>query len=314
MKTNNLKNIPLNDSLASSPYFKNVDKKKKRKKNSYTDKFIDKKKLSIYFVSTGKTKKEKRNITSLKKETRKIIDKNNKNEITKSDNKSIDIKNNKIINNNKNYINQQKLTKNYRCQNFNIKFQFLPKNKQKFISSEDSNINREKIKSDNNTNTNNLNSNIILINNNNINYINKNENEEKIKGGQNINIILNDKIQNINKDEELNIIGKREKDIPNNHRFKNIIIDNNNRQILTNEEIFQNEKVKSLLITNISDITNNISNIYSNTDQSVNSNNKNIIHSKNNINNSNSKINEYCFKNKNPNNNFINNFNNDNTY
>ena len=32
MKTNNLKNIPLNDSLASSPYFKNVDKKKREKK------------------------------------------------------------------------------------------------------------------------------------------------------------------------------------------------------------------------------------------------------------------------------------------
>ena len=45
MKQNIFKNVPLNDSLGLSPCitFKQGDKKKKRKKNSYTDKFIDKK-------------------------------------------------------------------------------------------------------------------------------------------------------------------------------------------------------------------------------------------------------------------------------
>ena len=312
MKLNIFKNTSLNESLGGSPYIstKNGDKKKKMKKNSYTDKFIDKKKLYVELATTEKIKNQKKNITSSKKEKKQINNKFNLNSINKSEKtKNNHIINKQILNNTK--ITKQKiLNKNYSHQNFNIKYQFLPKNKQKFLLSEDLSLNKENIKRENNTN--NLNSNIILINNNNINYTNKNENIGDVKDRQNINIILNNKIHNINKIEESKAKEKKSRYPKEPSSIKNIIIDNN-KQILTNEDIFQNEKVKSLLITNISDITNNISNIYSNTEQSVNSNIKNNIAQKISKNNSNNKINEYCFKNKSPIN-IINNIPNDNTY
>ena len=302
MKTNIFKNVSLNDSLGSSPYisFKNGEKKKKRKKNSYTDKFIDKKKLSSKMAIAEKIQKQKRSITSSKINN----DNSNLNESKKS---GISSPNNKLKNISKS-SNKQILNKNNSYQNYNIKFQFLPKNKKKLISSEDTNINKEKNKPENNTN--NLNSNIILINNNNINYTNKETNEEKIKEGQNINIILNNKIQNINKNFSQN--SYKPLNLKRN-KLESIIVDNN-RHLLTQEEIFQNEKVKSLLISNISDITNSISNLYTNTEQSGN-NNKNSIQSKMNRSNSKNKnkINEYCFKNKNPCN-IINNLPTENTY
>ena len=64
MKANIFKNVTLNDTLGSSPYisFKNGEKKKKRKKNSYTDKFIDKKKLLTKLSTAEKTQKLKRSI------------------------------------------------------------------------------------------------------------------------------------------------------------------------------------------------------------------------------------------------------------
>ena len=315
MKQNIFKNVPLNDSLGLSPCitFKQGDKKKKRKKNSYTDKFIDKKKLTIEYATTEKIKKKKRNITSSKKEPKTFIEKTALNEINKQDNEIINAKKNKFLKNDNKITNEHTLSKNHSYQNFNIKFQFLPKNKTKFISSGETSLNEVKNKSDK---SNNLNSNIILINNNNINYTNKNESEKehinKIKEGQNINIILNNKIHNINKSEEFNI-KKEEIDTKKYSEFekiKNIIIDNN-KQILNNEEFIQNEKIKNLVITNISDITNNISNIYSNTEQSVNSN---ININKFSKTSSNSKINEYCFKKNHNKGNINNNFPNENTY
>ena len=247
-----------------------------------------------------KIQKQKRSITSSKINN----DNSNLNESKKS---GISSPNNKLKNISKS-SNKQILNKNNSYQNYNIKFQFLPKNKKKLISSEDTNINKEKNKPENNTN--NLNSNIILINNNNINYTNKETNEEKIKEGQNINIILNNKIQNINKNFSQN--SYKPLNLKRN-KLESIIVDNN-RHLLTQEEIFQNEKVKSLLISNISDITNSISNLYTNTEQSGN-NNKNSIQSKMNRSNSKNKnkINEYCFKNKNPCN-IINNLPTENTY
>ena len=316
MKQNIFKNVALKDPLDSSPYItlKHGEKKKKRKKNSYTDKFIDKKKLTIEYETTEKVKKQKRSITLSKKEPKTIVDKSTLNEINYQDNTKIDTKNDRLEKIDNKVTNKQ-ISKNHSYQNFNIKLQFLPKNKNKFISSGETSLNKVKNKPENNTS--NLNSNIILINNNNINYTNKNDSENedirKIKERQNINIILSKKIQRINENESINIkekvVGNKEQS--EYQKIKNIIIENN-KQILTNEDIFQNEKVKNLLITNLSDITNNISNIYSNTEQSVNSYiNNNIKLSKS---NSNSKINEYCFKKNHSKGNTNNNFPNENTY
>ena len=221
--TNNFKNIKKQGLLNQSPNInhKSKEHKKRRKKNSYTDNFIDKKKLTIESTKEAIIKIPKRNSPS---------------------------KNNSINNNKKNI-------------NYHIKHQ----NKPKYMKKSE-NSSSPKIKSKNNMNntSHNLNSNIILINNNNINYSNKNENNENIT---NKNIIVND-----NKDENIEI----------------------NKDSISNGDLIYKNKFKNLLISNISTLTNNISNILSN-------NEKNIVNNSMKKRNNpylNSKINEYCYKNK----------------
>ena len=110
-----------------------------------------------------------------------------------------------------------------------------------------------------------LNSNIILINNNNINYSNKNETATEIN---NKNILVND---NRNESKDLN------------------------RNVITNGDLLYKNRFKNLLISNISTITNNISNILSNNDQSTNNKTNPIPRCNPYLK---SKINEYCYKNK----------------
>ena len=225
--TNNFKNIKKESPLNQSPNInhKSKEHKKKRKKNSYTDNFIDKKRLTI--ESTKETIKiPKRNPSTNNEKT----------------------SNNNSINNNKKNIN------------YHIKHQ----NKQKYMKKSE-NMSTPIIKSKNNTNntSHNLNSNIILINNNNINYSNKNENNENITHK---NIIVND-----NKDENSEL----------------------NKDSISNGDLIYKNKFKNLLISNISTLTNNISNIFSNNEQNINNNMK-----KRNNPYLNSKINEYCYKNK----------------
>ena len=236
--TTNFKNIPRTSPFNQSPNIihKSKEQKKRRKKNSYTDNFIDKKRLSIESTK-DKNKIQKRSPSS------------NKENMTKN-----------------NSINKNKKNINYHMKNHHkLKYQKNSKN-----------LSTPIIKSKNNTNNNshNLNSNIILINNNNINYSNKSENNENINSK---NIIVND-----------NKIGNNDL----------------NKEVISNGDIIYKNKFKNLLISNISTLTNNISNILSNNEQNINNN----IKTKHNP-YLNSKINDYCFKNK-----IITNSSNEETY
>ena len=305
MKANNLKNSSLNTSLSSSNYvsFKKSEKRR-RKKNSYTDKYIDKKKFRNELIEIEKRKKLLRSgdsQTSLKTIIYKdLIDANGKNNY---------INNNKFIKTDYNKPNRQVLKKNHSYQHYNIKFHFFPKKKEKYISPTNLSIKEEKIKMEISTNnidkaSNNLNSKIILINNN-IDYISTNSNETK----KDINIILNKEIsknyKNIYHKEEIKEIITS--NINSNKKINNIIIENDNNKKS------QNDKIKNLLASNISTITNNISNVYSNTEQSMNSNLKIISENmQTQVTNLKCKINEYCYKSNNkkkePNNMIINDF------
>ena len=149
----NFKNMIEQSSITPLNNLNNKSHKKRRKKNSYTDNFIDRKKLSI--ESTKENKLQKRSPSTKTGKT---------------------LKNNIISNNKKNI-------------NYHIKYQ----NKPKYTTKSENSKNQETplIKARNNTNNNshNLNSNIILINNNNINYSNKNENTDNINEK---NILIND--------------------------------------------------------------------------------------------------------------------------
>ena len=301
MKANNLKNSSLNNSLSSSNYisFKKSEKRK-RKKNSYTDKYIDKKKFRNELVEMEKNKKLLRSGES-QKNLKKIV----YNDIKDSNGKKNYNAHNKIIKTDINKPHRQVLKKNHSYQHYNIKFHFFPKHKEKYISPTSLSIKEEKIKMELSTNNidkenNNINSKIILINNN-IDYITTNEKDNK----KDINITLNKEIsknyKNIFHREEIKEI------ITSNKKINNIIIENDNNKKS------QNEKIKNLLASNISTITNNISNVYTNTEQSMNSNLKIIsenIQTK--VTNLKCKINEYCYKNTNkkkePNNIIINDF------
>ena len=306
MKTNNLKNSSLTNSLSSSKYvsFKKSDKKR-RKKNSYTDKYIDKKKFKNELVEMAKSKKLLRSGNESQKSVKKLI----YNDIKDANGKNNYNAYNKITKTDNNKPNRQVLKKNHSYQHYNIKFHFFPKNKDKYISPTNLSIKKEKIQMELSTNnidkeSDNLNSKIILINNN-IDYISTNANE----GKKDINIILNNKIsknyKNIyHKEETKEIISSN---IKSNKKVNNIIIENDNNKKS------QNDKIKNLLTSNISTITNNISNVYSNTEQSMNSNLKIIsenIQTK--VTNLKCKINEYCYKSTNkkkePNNIIINDF------
>ena len=305
MKANNLKNSSLNTSLSSSNYvsFKKSEKRR-RKKNSYTDKYIDKKKFRNELVEIEKSKKLLRSGDS-QKSLKKIIYK----DLIDANGKNNYINNNKFIKTDYNKPNRQVLKKNHSCQHYNIKFHFFPKKKEKYISPTNLSIKEEKIKMEISTNnidkaSNNLNSKIILINNN-IDYISTNSNETK----KDINIILNKEIsknyKNIYHKEEIKEIITS--NINSNKKINNIIIENDNNKKS------QNDKIKNLLASNISTITNNISNVYSNTEQSMNSNLKIISENmQTQVTNLKCKINEYCYKSNNkkkePNNMIINDF------
>ena len=305
MKANNLKNSSLNTSLSSSNYvsFKKSEKRR-RKKNSYTDKYIDKKKFRNELVEIEKSKKLLRSGDS-QKSLKKIIYK----DLIDANGKNSYINNNKFIKTDYNKPNRQVLKKNHSYQHYNIKFHFFPKKKEKYISPTNLSIKEEKIKMEISTNnidkaSNNLNSKIILINNN-IDYISTNSNETK----KDINIILNKEIsknyKNIYHKEEIKEIITS--NINSNKKINNIIIENDNNKKS------QNDKIKNLLASNISTITNNISNVYSNTEQSMNSNLKIISENmQTQVTNLKCKINEYCYKSNNkkkePNNMIINDF------
>ena len=305
MKVNNLKNSSLHNSLSSSNIvsFKKSEKRR-RKKNSYTDKYIDKKKFNNELVELEKNKDLLRSGES-QKSLKKLIYK----DIKDSNGKNKYINYNKITKTENNKSNRKVLKKNHSYQHYNIKFHFFPKNKDKYISPTNLSIKEKKIKMELSTNninkpSNNLNSKIILINNN-IDYISTNANEAK----KDINIILNNEItknyKNIYHKEEIKeIIASN---IKSNKKINNIIIENDNNKKS------QNDKIKNLLSSNISTITNNISNVYSNTEQSMNSNLKIIsenIQTK--VTNLKCKINEYSYKSNNkkkePNNIIINDF------
>jgi len=301
MKANNLKNSSLNNSLSSSNYisFKKSEKRK-RKRNSYTDKYIDKKKFRNELVEMEKNKKLLRSGESQKNLKNLVY-----NDIKDSNGKKNYNAHNKIIKTDINKPHRQVLKKNHSYQHYNIKFHFFPKHKEKYISPTSLSIKEEKIKMELSTNNidkenNNINSKIILINNN-IDYITTNEKDNK----KDINITLNKEIsknyKNIFHREEIKEI------ITSNKKINNKIIENDNNKKS------QNEKIKNLLASNISTITNNISNVYTNTEQSMNSNLKIIsenIQTK--VTNLKCKINEYCYKNTNkkkePNNIIINDF------
>ena len=305
MKANNLKNSSLNTSLSSSNYvsFKKSEKRR-RKKNSYTDKYIDKKKFRNELIEIEKSKKLLRSGDS-QKSLKKIIYK----DLIDANGKNNYINNNKFIKTDYNKPNRQVLKKNHSYQHYNIKFHFFPKKKEKYISPTNLSIKEEKIKMEISTNnidkaSNNLNSKIILINNN-IDYISTNSNETK----KDINIILNKEIsknyKNIYHKEEIKEIITS--NINSNKKINNIIIENDNNKKS------QNDKIKNLLASNISTITNNISNVYSNTEQSMNSNLKIISENmQTQVTNLKCKINEYCYKSNNkkkePNNMIINDF------
>ena len=237
-------NINFKNMIEQSPYtplnnLNNKSHKKRRKKNSYTDNFIDRKKLSV--ESTKENKLQKRSPSA---KTGKVL------------------KNNIITNNKKNI-------------NYHIKYQNKPKHATKLENSK--NLETPLIKARNNTNNNshNLNSNIILINNNNINYSNKNENTDNINEKS---ILIND---NRNESKELKT------------------------DIISNGDIISKNRFKNLLISNISTLTNNISNILSNNEQNINNNIPKRRHNPY----LKSKINEYCYKNK-----ILTNSSNDETY
>ena len=232
--SSNFKNTQQTNLFNPSTNFnhKSKEHKKRRKKNSYTDNFIDRKKLSI--------------------ETSK--------EIIKAQKRS---PSNKIGKTSKNNNNMNKNKKNI---NYHIKHQ----NKLKYTKKKENEKNEEipilnRQDNTNNNNSHNLNSNIILINNNNINYSNKNETNTEIN---NKNILLND---NRNESKDLN------------------------RDIITNGDLLYKNKFKNLFISNISTITNNISNILSNNEQSINNKTNPIPRCNPYLK---SKINEYCYKNK----------------
>ena len=212
---------------------KSKEHKKRRKKNSYTDNFIDRRKLSI--------------------ESSKEIIKNQKRSPS-----------NKVGKVTKNNININKNKKN------NINYHIKHQNKSKNNKKKDNTKNEEtpilnRRNNTNNNNSHNLNSNIILINNNNINYSNKNETTTEIN---NKNILVNN---NRNESKDLN------------------------RNVITNGDLLYKNRFKNLLISNISTITNNISNILSNNDQSTNNKTNPIPRCNPYLK---SKINEYCYKNK----------------
>ena len=212
---------------------KSKEHKKRRKKNSYTDNFIDRRKLSI--------------------ESSK--------EIIKTQKRSPSNKVGKVTKNN---ININKKKKN------NINYHIKHQNKSKNTKKKENTKNEEtpilnRRNNTNNNNSHNLNSNIILINNNNINYSNKNETTTEIN---NKNILVND---NRNESKDLN------------------------RNVITNGDLLYKNRFKNLLISNISTITNNISNILSNNDQSINNKTNPIPRCNPYLK---SKINEYCYKNK----------------
>ena len=194
---------------------KSKEHKKRRKKNSYTDNFIDRKKLSI--------------------ESSK--------EIIKTQKRSPSNKVGKVSNNNTN-INKSKNKKNI---NYHIKHQ----NKSKQTKKKENTKNEEspiinKRHNTNNNNSHNLNSNIILINNNNINYSNKNENTTEIT---NKNIVVNEN-RNENKDLNRNVITNG--DLLYKNRFKNLLISNistitnNISKILSNNEQSINNKTNPI--------------------------------------------------------------------
>ena len=233
--SSNFKNNPQPNLFNPSINFshKSKEHKKRRKKNSYTDNFIDRRKLSI--------------------ESSK--------EIIKTQKRSPSNKVGKVTKNN---ININKNKKNNI--NYHIKHQNKSKNNKKKENTKNEEtpiLNRRN--NTNNNNSHNLNSNIILINNNNINYSNKNETTTEIN---NKNILVND---NRNESKDLN------------------------RNVITNGDLLYKNRFKNLLISNISTITNNISNILSNNDQSTNNKTNPIPRCNPYLK---SKINEYCYKNK----------------
>ena len=233
--SSNFKNNPQPNLFNPSINFSHTSKehKKRRKKNSYTDNFIDRRKLSI--------------------ESSK--------EIIKAQKRSPSNKVGKVTKNN---ININKNKKN------NINYHIKHQNKSKNTKKKENTKNEEtpilnRRNNTNNNNSHNLNSNIILINNNNINYSNKNETTTEIN---NKNILVND---NRNESKDLN------------------------RNVITNGDLLYKNRFKNLLISNISTITNNISNILSNNDQSTNNKTNPIPRCNPYLK---SKINEYCYKNK----------------
>ena len=233
--SSNFKNNPQPNLFNPSINFshKSKEHKKRRKKNSYTDNFIDRRKLSI--------------------ESSK--------EIIKTQKRSPSNKVGKVTKNN---ININKNKKN------NINYHIKHQNKSKNTKKKENTKNEEtpilnRRNNTNNNNSHNLNSNIILINNNNINYSNKNETTTEIN---NKNILVND---NRNESKDLN------------------------RNVITNGDLLYKNRFKNLLISNISTITNNISNILSNNDQSTNNKTNPIPRCNPYLK---SKINEYCYKNK----------------
>ena len=212
---------------------KSKEHKKRRKKNSYKDNFIDRRKLSI--------ESSKEMIKTQKRSPSNKVGKVTKNNININKNKKNNI-------------------------NYHIKHQNKSKNNKKKENTKNEEtpiLNRRN--NTNNNNSHNLNSNIILINNNNINYSNKNETTTEIN---NKNILVND---NRNESKDLN------------------------RNVITNGDLLYKNRFKNLLISNISTITNNISNILSNNDQSTNNKTNPIPRCNPYLK---SKINEYCYKNK----------------
>ena len=233
--SSNFKNNPQPNLFNPSINFshKSKEHKKRRKKNSYTDNFIDRRKLSI--------ESSKEMIKTQKRSPSNKVGKVTKNNININKNKKNNI-------------------------NYHIKHQNKSKNNKKKENTKNEEtpiLNRRN--NTNNNNSHNLNSNIILINNNNINYSNKNETTTEIN---NKNILVND---NRNESKDLN------------------------RNVITNGDLLYKNRFKNLLISNISTITNNISNILSNNDQSTNNKTNPIPRCNPYLK---SKINEYCYKNK----------------
>ena len=244
--SSNFKNNPQPNLFNPSINFshKSKEHKKRRKKNSYTDNFIDRRKLSI--------ESSKEMIKTQKRSPSNKVGKITKNNININKNKKNNI-------------------------NYHIKHQNKSKNNKKKENTKNEEtpiLNRRN--NTNNNNSHNLNSNIILINNNNINYSNKNETTTEIN---NKNILVND---NRNESKDLN------------------------RNVITNGDLLYKNRFKNLLISNISTITNNISNILSNNDQSTNNKTNPIPRCNPYLK---SKINDYCYKNK-----IITNSSNDETY